>query len=202
MNLVKDQFKELHKGDLRTLLRIYWENKPIYKSQYFWIAVTCSITAIVLPNLIPISKIVFIELLANKAISIFPSILGFSLGGYILLISLNSTDILNVITEPTDEKEKYSFYQKASAVFAFSILLQALSIIIGLFIVLIIDIGDTIIVFYTIAEILNSIALFISIFVMSYALLLIVQIILNIFNFGQVLHFFIRVENLEKENKN
>jgi hypothetical protein len=203
MNALKENFKKKHNGDLSTLLKIYWENKPIYKSQYFWIAFICSMISIVLPNFITISKILIIDFLANKSLSVFPNILGFSLGGYILLISLNSREILDVLTEPADErKDKYSFYQKASAVFAFSILLQTLSLIIGLVFVLVIEVGNSSFVSYKIAEILNSIALFILVFVMSYAILLIVQIILNVFNFGQVLHFFIRIDNLEKENNN
>jgi len=89
MDSIKKQFAELHKGDLRTLLKIYWENKPIFLSQYFWIAMICTIVVTVLPHFLIISKLGLIEFLAKMAISIFPSILGFNLGGYILLISLN-----------------------------------------------------------------------------------------------------------------
>jgi len=108
---------------------------------------------------------------------------------------------LDELTDPIEEKgEKYSFYQKMSSVFAFSILLQALTLIIGFIFWLIIDVGRNVEIAYSVAEILNFIALFTLCFIMSYATLLICQIVLNVFNFGQVQHFFIRINNIDKRN--
>jgi len=200
MESFEEHFKEIHRGDLSTLLKIYWENKPIYKSPYLWVSFIISIITFSFPFFIPISKNEAIELLGNTAISVFPSILGFSLGGYILIISLNSSKVLNEVTEPNLAKgEKYSFYQKMSSVFAFSLLLQALTIVCGMILIIISKIGKPIILNYWIAESLNSIALFFMSFIISYSTLLIGQIVLNIFNYGQVLHFLVRIDKLEED---
>lgn len=202
MNSFDEHFLKIHHGDLTTLLKIYWENKPIYKSPYFWVAFFLSVLAVSLPLFVSISKYEAIELLANNAISVFPSILGFNLGGYILLISLNSSKILNEVTEPNLEKgEQYSFYQKMSSVFAFSLLLQALTIVCGILLITIIKIGRSHEVDYWLAEVINSFVLFIMSFIISYSTFLIGQIVLNIFNYGQVLHFLIRLDKLEADEK-
>lgn len=202
MDSEKNFFKELHKGDLRTLLNIYWENKPIFFSKYFWIASSCSITSTIISHIFSDSKLELIVFLAKQTISIFPGILGFNLGGYILLISLNSTSILNELTNPVEENgERYSFYQKMSSVFAFSILLQALSLIMGFAFLMIVEIGKSIYIPYNISEIVNFMALLFFSFVVFYAIMLICQIVLNVFNFGQVQHFFIRINNIENDQQ-
>lgn len=200
MDSFEKQFQKIHRGDLSTLLKIYWENKPIYKSLFFWGSLFLSVIILSISLFVSISKYEAIELLANTAISVFPSILGFNLGGYILLISLNTSKILDEVTEPNlDHGEQYSFYQKMSSVFAFSLLLQAFTIVCGMILIFIIKIGKSHEINYWIAEFINSIVLFFMSFILSYSTFLISQIVLNIFNYGQVLHFFIRIDKLEGE---
>jgi hypothetical protein len=203
MNAFEENLKNSHKGDLLTLLKIYWENKPIYKSQYFRISILFSAVILIVSFFDNFSKIEIIKFIANQAIDIFPNILGFNLGGYILLISLNVKDILTELTEPDDSKgENFSFYQKMSSVFAFSILLQISLLIVSMIFTLIIEFAQNIFINDLLSNVLNSIALFLLSFLLSYSTLLIFQIVLNVFNFGQVLHFFFRVENLEHSIKN
>lgn len=201
MDSFEEHFKKIHRGDLKTLLKIYWENKPIYNSPYFRASFAISLFSIILPIFFPIQKLEVIEFLANSAVAIFPSILGFNLGGYILLISLSTSKILNEVTEPDQEKgEEYSFYQKMSSVFAFSLLLQAFSLICGIALTMIIKIGKGHEIVHWLAETINSFVLIMMSFIITYSTILIWQIILNIFNYGQVLHFFIRIERLEEQD--
>jgi len=88
-----------------------------------------------------------------------------------------------------------------SSVFAFSLLLQTLTIICGILLIIIIKIGKSHELDYWLAETINSITLFIMSFIISYSTLLIGQIVLNIFNYGQVLHFLIRIDKLEDDEK-
>lgn len=194
-------YKESHKGNLSTLLRIYWENKPIWKSYFFWAAFISSIIIQTIIFLTSESYLPSIEFVCNQMLSIMPNILGFNLGGYVLLIGLNSQNILDEITEPNPEAnppERYSLFQKQSSVFAYSILIQACTILIGYVFKGIIHLGVSP-VSNSIADIVNFIGFWIINFVSIYAVLLIAQIVLNIFNFGQILHFFIRLECLEKK---
>jgi len=145
MNAIEEKLKKIHKGDLLTLLKIYWENKPIYKSNYFRISILFSATILIVSFFVNFSKLEIIKSIANQAIDIFPNILGFNLGGYILLISLNVKDILKELTEPDDSKcENFSFYQKMSSVFAFSILLQISLLIVSMILTLIIEFAQNI----------------------------------------------------------
>lgn len=201
MNSIDPLLKEKHLGDLKTLLKIYWSNKPMYKSQYFWIAICASVLSILFASLLQISRFEILEFLAHQAISIIPSVLGFNLGAYIILISLNSTNILKELTEPNVEQgEEYSFYQKMSSVFAFSLLLQATTLVFGIIVSMVINLCNSIIIGNVIAEITNILSQFFLCFVLSYSFLLIGQIVLNVFNFGQVLHFFIRMDDIDGNN--
>jgi hypothetical protein len=197
MDTFNKRLKRIHLGDLKTLLEIYWENKPIFKSGFFWSSMILAIVTIFLPSFVLISKIEIIRFISDNAITIFPNILGFNLGGYILLISLNTSNILDELTEPEEGKD-FSFYQKMSSVFAFSILIQVSILIFSLISLFVMHIGEGVYVNYWLAEILNYLSLFISSFLLAYSTLLIFQIVLNIFNFGQVIHFLIRMDNIDK----
>ncbi len=203
MDSIDPLLEEKHKGDLKTLLKIYWSNKPMYKSQYFWIAICASVLLILFASLLQISRFEILEFLVHQAISIIPSVLGFNLGAYIILISLNSTNILKEMTEPNVELgEEYSFYQKMSSVFAFSLLLQATTLVFGIIVSMVMNLCNSIIIGNLIAEITNILSQFFLCFVLSYSLVLIGQIVLNVFNFGQVLHFFIRMDDIDgNDNK-
>jgi len=199
MTSLDKYLKRIHIGDLKTLMKIYWENKPIFKSGYFWSSIFLAIIAVFLPSFALISKIEIIRFISDNAIAIFPNILGFNLGGYILLISLNTSNLLDELTEPEKGKD-FSFYQKMSSVFAFSILVQVSVLIFSLVCLLVINIGEGVAVDYWFAETINYTSLFISSFLLAYSTLLIFQIVLNIFNFGQVMHFLIRMDILDKSH--
>ncbi|WP_297101806.1 hypothetical protein [uncultured Draconibacterium sp.] len=195
MNATDKLLKETHNGNLKTLLKIYWSNKPIFKSQYFWTAICVSTLSIIFASLLQIPKFDILKFLAQQATSIIPSVLGFNLGAYIILISLNSTNILKEMTEPNiEEGEKYSFYQKMSSVFAFSLLLQTTSLVFGIIVSTVINLCSSIVIGNIFAEIMNILSQFFLCFVLTYSLVLIGQVVLNVFNFGQVIHFFIRTE--------
>lgn len=195
-----EDFKTLHKGDLKTLLQIYWSNKPIYKSIYFRSSFILAIATIIIIYITNASFYSFLDFLAIQITSIMPNILGFNLGGYVLLIGLNSQSILNEITEPDLPKSKYSLFQKQSSVFAFSILIQATAILLAFIVNSIIEIGDKIIINSNLALSFNLIALILFCTISYYSILLIGQIILNIFNFGQILHFYVRINESDSNN--
>lgn len=193
-----EEYKKEHKGNLKTLLKIYWNNKPIWKSYFFWTAIILTLISQVVIVLTSASFYDSINYVANQMMSIMPNILGFNLGGYVLLIGLNSQNILDEITEPV-KPSKYSLFQMQSSVFAFSILIQASSILIGYIIMGIMNLGANIFLPVELAKTINFIGFILLNFISLYSLILIGQIVINIFNFGQILHFFVRLERLEKE---
>ena len=62
--------------------------------------------------------------------SLFPNLLGFCLGGYAILIGFGNTDLLKSLTRKLRSINK-SVFQLLSAVFAFSLILQSVSLIIS-----------------------------------------------------------------------
>jgi transcriptional repressor NrdR len=66
MNSIDPLLKEKHIGNLKTLLKIYWSNKPMYKSQYFWIAICTSVLSILIVQFLQISQVEILELMVVK----------------------------------------------------------------------------------------------------------------------------------------
>jgi uncharacterized protein YodC (DUF2158 family) len=193
------ELKKVHRGDIFSIFKIYHSNKPIWQSLYVWISI---VSTIIITISIIISKISFynsIAFLCDQIINIMPNILGFNLGGYVLLMGLNSQSILNEVSEPNNDG--YSFFQKQSSVFAMSILVQSLSVVLAFLFQCIMHFFITSYFSNSILIIINLIIFSFFFFICFYAILLIVKIVVNIFNFGQILHFFVRIENLEKQKE-
>lgn len=195
-----EEYIKNHKGNLHTLLKIYWSNKPIWKSYFFWSAVFLSVITQLVVFCTNTSFFNAIEYIGNQMLNIMPNILGFNLGGYVLLIGMNSQNILDEITEPV-KPSKYSLFQKQSSVFAFSILIQASSILISFLLLGAIHLGENVVLPAFIPAFLNFVGSLFLNFISFYSLTLIGQIVLNIFNFGQILHFFVRLDRLEKKSR-
>lgn len=198
MESPEGRIKRLHLGNLRTLLKIYWSNKPIYKSEYFVFSVATALIIVLIHLVLSINSKNSIELISNICIEVFPNIIGFNLGGYVLLISLNAKELLVELTEPEDKSE-YSFYQKSSSLFAFSILIQISTIITGLIFILVASLSSNILLPELYAKIVNSLALLFLSFIFCYSTVLIIQNVLNIFNYGQIIHFFTRMDEFDNQ---
>jgi hypothetical protein len=142
----------------------------------------------------------FIKELTTQAIAFIPNILGFTIGGYAFLIGVNSSTLLNKITEPQSHS-KYSLYQEASASFAINLVIQACTFVISYCVhfIILLEEGSkisnnlsectTAVVNHTILSILCL--LFIS------SLFMIIQIIVNIFDFSQLIHYGINRDKLD-----
>lgn len=198
IKISNEQFAKLHDGTFRSVLRIYWENKPIWKSWCFKWALISSVVILASVFIANQETLKILLLISTLMCSILPNILGFNLGGYVILITLNSSSILKEITDPT-KGNKYSTFQHLSSVFAFGLLLQSTALI---FSYLVLILHETFLeksFSEILATTINSTVLFMSCFVCAYSLLLIIQIVLNIFNFGQIIHFFTRIEKIEND---
>jgi hypothetical protein len=134
-------------------------------------------------------------------INVLPGILGFTVAGYSFMIGLIHVGMINKITEPISKENKFSLYQKSSATFAANIIIQAISLVFAyLFHLLIffdkkkqmkIDIKD---IYVTL---INLVALLSISYLFAISLLMIIQVIINIFNFSQLHHYFVNKEKIE-----
>ena len=164
-----------------------------------------------------ISGIVFIFSLAIKVdiyklivevkglmINFLPGILGFTIAGYSLMVAFIQAGMLNEITEPMKDS-KYSLYQKMSSTFAINIILQGLSLVFAYFIHFLIYFDtnrkDKFIYSECYLKVINTIGLIVIVYAFFVSLFMIIQIVLNIFTFSQLHHYFINKEKIALKEK-
>ncbi len=103
--------------------RAYGGSKALVKSVYLWMAIL--LTALLYPQW---SKPEW----WNDVLSIMPSMLGFSLGGFAMWMAIGDDDFRRLISGE-DEKGQPSPYMEVNSAFVHFIVLQLLSIIFALF---------------------------------------------------------------------
>ena len=144
-----------------------------------------------------------ITFLIDKVLSILPNIIGFNIGAYALIIGFGHRDVIEKMA--TSKDNKYSLFQKMGGTFAFSVIIQSFTIVLAFLLNLFISIFKySLPDFICITEIVNFIALSILLFLTLYSIFLIPQIVLNVFGFSQLYHFYTRqgkVENDDSESE-
>lgn len=145
----------------------------------------------------------FLVELKSLILNLLPSIIGFSLAGYALVVGFVQAGMLNRITEPLlSGKDNFSLYQKMSAAFAMNIILQIIGLLIAIFIHILIIIDENnhkFILADSFVKFINWMGFLIISYWFFLSLLLTVQIVLNIFGFSQLHQYLI---NKDKLNKN
>jgi len=195
---LKEEEKELKKKHLRnfrTLWEIYNQEKRFKKSPYMRLAAGISVLVLIIIISLKIDYLNSLSNITDKLISILPNILGFNLAAYALLITVNSYKIIKDLAE--DNGEKYSSFQQISSVFAWSVLVQAITLIT----VFLVSIFISFHINSRFADVINSIILLTILFLSFYSMFLIVGIVFNVFSFSQILHFLIGADKLEEKVK-
>lgn len=200
-----DIIKETTIFGFNSIFKIVGIKKVLFSN---WINILPLVTAILIVILCFVLKIsLYCTLIEIKdlMINLLPGILGFTVAGYSFMIGLIHVGMINKITEPLNDENKFSLYQKSSATFASNILIQAISLAIAylfhLFIFfdknknLNIDLKDIYI------TLINLMALLSIAYLFTISLLMVIQVIINIFNFSQLHHYFVNKEKLEKMDK-
>jgi hypothetical protein len=137
--------------------------------------------------------------ITNLLLSLLPNLLGFCIGGYALIIGACNLDIIKKMSMPYSEKHEYSFYQIVSAVFASTLVCQCITLII-VYIVHIIIKMDIPPISNFIGKITNISVISLILFLSGISLSLLYYTIVNIFSFGQTIHFCVRKENVDQSS--
>lgn len=126
----------------------------------------------------------------DLVLSIIPSLLGFVLSGYALLIGFGNIEI--IAKKKTSEKgdNNPTLYQKVSTVFAVSLIMQIMLLVyaFGLKLILKIDLPclfDN----FLICSLINYTLFTLLTFGSFYVTMMIKDLVINIFNFSQIQHF-------------
>jgi hypothetical protein len=142
--------------------------------------------------------------MVNNLIVWIPCILGFTIGGYSFLVGFVQSDLMQKISEPR-KNSVFSLFQMASAAFACNIVLQAFSLVIAFLVHFVIYIDTKKQLTWHSPEWLISIINIFSFLIVglsfAIALAVVVQLVVNVFNFSQLHHYNINKEKLDKKEK-
>lgn len=197
----KADLKQRHVGDLRTLWKIYNIEQPYYKAPYLK---TTGIISLAIVMTVAISHSTFlsvIELITSHSLSILPSLLGFNLGAYILVVGFASTDILKDITEPLENKGRYSLYQQLNGILAVSVLFQIFCLIIFFVCGILIEIDFPTPFSNLNIRIFNGVVLWVLSGGLLYSIFLLISVVKHVFLFSQTIHFCITVDKINENMK-
>lgn len=139
-----------------------------------------------------------ISSVVDLVLSIIPSLLGFVLSGYALLIGFGNIEI--IAKKKANEDNNPTLYQKVSTVFAVSLIMQIMLLVyaFGLKIILKINLpclSDN----FLICNLINYTLFALLTFASFYVTMMIKDLVINIFNFSQIQHF--TINNRRKENE-
>lgn len=200
-NVNENKLKELHKVGIGGVLDIVFKHKT-FKKIPFIISLFASISFIIILFILKPNK--FFEVLqitSDLITSVFPGLLGFSLGGYAIAVGFSNNDLIKYSTNT----QKHNIYQLLSGIFALSILFQAIATIISFLITWSIKINFNALFSIHLPSLitifLNGILLLILFVSSLYSLLLTPYIVTNLFTLSQLNSLHFTLEKLkEKEN--
>jgi hypothetical protein len=198
-----EKIKLRHSGSLTTLWAIYESDGGFYKDFFFKASWLLSILIFLSSLFSPATSYSLMISIATQIVGVIPNLLGFSLGAYILVVGFGSSEILSVITTPIPGQQNFSLYQKLNAIFAVTVIFEIFTLIVSFIIVFldkvlpIITISDTSV--WKIAFFfMNSFWLLILVFSAVYCLLMLINIVKQIFIFAQTIHFTIYIAEKKK----
>nr|WP_321405910.1 hypothetical protein [uncultured Carboxylicivirga sp.] len=193
--LTPEQEKEWkqHHVSLSTLFRIYGGVKGFIESGYFWFALISAIALMFFIQLVlGFDSYGLIVSLKDLLLSTFPSILGFNIGAYALVIGFGDKSVLDKI-RAAKGTNNFSLFQTIGGTFAMSVLIQATTFGIAFMLhIFIRTFGNVNLFNLSINSIhtANNCMAFILLFFSIYSVVLIPKIVLNVFSFSQLYHYF------------
>lgn len=197
-NVDVNKLKKLHKVGLGGVIDIVFKHKT-FKKIPFLITILFSVIFIVLLAILNSNKFYnVLQITADLITTVFPGLLGFSLGGYAIAVGFSNNDLIKYSTNT----EKHNIYQILSAIFALSILFQALATIISFIITWGIKVNLNSLFninFPIVLTYLFNGTLMLILFVSSlYSLLLTPYIITNLFTLSQLNSLHFTIEKLKE----
>ncbi|WP_143959460.1 hypothetical protein [Litoribacter populi] len=204
---IQYDLKQIHSNKFNILFHLYGGFRRVFKSKIFKLSIFISVLLIGLCSFITILSGPFLfypllNLVIDLGISIFPSILGLTFAGYAIIISAGDKDMVSsmVNNKVKDGKLKGSTYQKIISVFAWVILVQSFTLccLVSLKILIICLTGFYFFYHAFFSELINLVFLFFGCLLVFYSLFLIPQVVLNVYQYGQMINFFIYNRAKEK----
>lgn len=180
-----------------------WENawriypKESFKKSIkktFWLEMFCSI--ILAFSTTPYSEL--ISVLCSFVNGGYPSIVGFVLSGYALLIGFGNSEVTQKLSVKLDGR-KNALFQEINATFAMMLLFLIVTLLLSFLISTVAASQiDTWGIPSKCIDFVNVVVFHVFLFFILYSLLSLLDVVMNIFNFGQFAYF---VNNTKKEKE-
>lgn len=196
-----ESLKKLHLGDVKTIWKIYQKDETFYKNIYFVLSLVISILFSLTTLFAQKTSFEFIDNFVPIIISIVPSLLGFNLGAYILIVGFGSIEILNDLSEPISDDNDYSMYQRLISIMSISVIIQILTLIISVIIVSIVKLEIDPFLNLRYLLVINSLILFVLFFLLIYSILNMINIVKHVFLFAQTIHFVVTINKKNAKKK-
>lgn len=178
-----------------------WRELFSKKNKLFYFSVI--VVALAVASVISVNErnltYILIKNVLNIDISILPTLLGFNLGAYALIIGfLSNKNLLDALTEKHGDNSSLAI-EKISGIFAINIITQAFTLLFAFLVQQIIVFIESIHLsqswenmFYSnnYVTILNLGSFFIILFLTIYSIALVIQNAINIFDFNQLFTYF------------
>lgn len=203
MNDVARKIRKHHTVGLKGIWEILLK-KGTFKKFPFWLSVFLSAGLCISLNCVsPEKSFRYLKDSTELILSFFPSLLGFSLGGYALVVGFSNLDLI----KSGAKQDKHSVYQILNAVFSLCIFLQVMTTLLSFVVSWIIKVNFfnlTTLKTGVIGDVTNSIVLLLMVFSSIYSLLLTPYVVTNLFTLSQVNSSFLTIqkvkEDLDKKN--
>lgn len=181
-------------GYKKTFFSVWFTKAPIY----------ISVVAAIILYFFKIDFYIGIVELKTQMIAFLPGILGFTIAGYSLMVGFIQAGMLDKITEPSKDTN-FSLYQKMSSTFAVNVILQAIALIIAYTVHFVIFIDTNRKLTFIIPSCLICVANILGFILLTYwffiSLFMVIQIVLNIFSFSQLHHYFVNKQKVDSQTK-
>jgi hypothetical protein len=189
--LPKRSLSDLHQLGLKGIFIIH-PFKAILRKPPFLISLAVAILCLILLLFWNVDNYKILGQICSLGISVFPNLLGFSLGGFALIVGFgNQSAIKSMASEATPGQP--SLYQKTTAIFAYSLLIQSITLVLAVLTSLIL--GTEIIINAAPAAVINIFAICLLIFTYCWCLTSTMYVVVNIFTFAQCYHLYLLVED-------
>lgn len=133
---------------------------------------------------------------ANLILGIVPSLLGFVLSGYAILIGFS----VMLIAKQENGSDEPTLFQKTSAVFAMGLIMLIILLVFAFVLRLVLNANlSCLFENHCICSLANLIVFFLLVFGTLYVVFMIKDLVINIFNISQLQHF---LANKKNENNN
>lgn len=194
----REQIAKDHPFSYKGIFRAYDFNE-IWTSKPFRASLVLSASVIVVTGFSQKSYYEILAFWTAQVMAVFPNLLGFNLGGYALIVGFGNSNLLKAMTKKNPKKNS-TIYQKLSGVFAFSILLQLTAFIVAFVVNFLKEFGFSS-ANGALVNLVNGFLLSIIAFLGLWGLLIVPNLVSNVFNFGQMNHSLLTIERVEAEQK-